>query len=309
MKNKKLEEFLEKSNAFIKRQEEEGIEQTPELSRKALSALMSYTGDSLDIRESIERVCRTNGREIPVRIYHPAPDSVLPVMLFFHGGGHMCGNIEIYDPVCRRLSINCNCVLVSVEYRLAPDNPYPDGLDDCRAVLKEISKILEGINADATRIVTAGDSAGGAMTATLSSEGQKSGMPALSGQILIYPSLDYTKSSDSYIRYGSGFLLETSRIDWYFKNYFRNGENYREKSPLFMDVSEVPPTLIISAEHDPLSGDSEKYAARLEEYGIQVEFHEYPEMIHAFLCIESIVPDAVSDAYSKIASFFRKVTS
>ncbi len=309
MKNRELAAFLEKSNEIIRKQKLDNIVQTPFIARKALESLMSYTGEAPFIALSMDRFFNSGDRFIPVRIYHPEPDNVLPVMVFIHGGGHVCGSIEIYDVICRKLSIACRCVLVAVEYRLAPENPYPAGLDDCRDVLKGIEKILEGIKADPERLVLAGDSGGGAMTATIAALDAGRTLPRLSAQILVYPSLDYTKSSESYIRYGKGFLLETERIDWYFERYFRNGENPEKCSPLFLNPSDLPPTLVISAEYDPLAGDSVKYADMLAKAGIQIEFHEYTGMIHAFLCIEKLVPETVSDAYKRIAAFFGRVVS
>lgn len=306
---KELAAFLEKSNAMIRKQKLECVAPTPLLARKALEALALYAGDSPDIALSVDKTIQADGRGIPVRIYHPSPEKKLPVMLFLHGGGHMCGGIETYDVVCRKMCLAAGCVLVSVDYRLAPEFPYPAGLDDSREIFHRLEEVLEGFNADHEVVVIAGDSGGGAFAATISSEERAFGSPVLAGQILIYASLDYTKSSESYLMYSNGYLLETERIAWYFDNYFRNGEDRVKASPLFRPTNAVPPTLIISAEYDPLVGDSMKYGVHLAGAGVHVEYVEYPEMIHAFLFLETLVPEIVSDAYAKAGDFFKRMTA
>lgn len=300
-----LAAFLEKSNAFIKKQEQAGTKPSPALARKALDALAFYTGESPDIALTVDRNIEADGRVIPVRIYHFSPEKKLPVMLFLHGGGHMCGSIDTYDALCRKMCLSAECVLVSVDYRLAPEFPYPAGLDDCREILCRLDEVLEGINAEHELVVIAGDSGGGTFAATMSSEG----MSQLAGQILIYASLDYTKSSESYNTYSKGYFLETERVSWYFENYFRNNEDRVKTSPLFMPTDTVPPTLIISAEYDPLVGDSMKYGFHLAGTGVHVEYVEYPEMIHAFLFLETLIPEIAADAYAKAGDFFKRMTS
>lgn len=304
-----LSAFLKKSNALIRKLEQEGIEPSPVLARKSLEALALYVGESPEVALIVDKTIQADGRGIPVRIYHPLPSERLPIMLFLHGGGHMCGSIEIYDAVCRKICISSKCVLISVDYRLAPEFPYPAGLDDCREVLYRLKEILEGINSDCENVVIAGDSGGGALAAAISSEERCCDCPPLAGQILIYASLDYTKSSESYTKYSKGYLLETDRISWYFDNYFQNGEDRVNASPLFKTSENVPPTLIISAEYDPLVGDSMMYGVHLAEKGVSVEYVEYPSMVHAFLFLERLVPEIVSDSYSKIGAFFKKVTN
>lgn len=304
-----LAAFLEKSNALIRKLEQEGIEPSPMLARKSLKALALFAGESPEIAFSADKIIQADGRGITVRIYHPSPAEKLPVMLFLHGGGHMCGNIDSYDVLCRKMCIAAKCVLVSVDYRLAPEFPYPAGLDDCREVLYRLEEILEGVNSDYETVVIAGDSGGGAFAATISSEERSSSCPSLAGQILIYASLDYTKSSESYTKYSKGYLLETDRISWYFDNYFQDSEDRVKASPLFRTGDNIPPTLIISAEYDPLLGDSMRYGVRLAEKGVLVEYVEYPSMVHAFLFLESLIPEIVSDSYSKIGAFFKKVTN
>lgn len=307
MVNENLKSFLEKSNELIKRQETEGIKASPELSRKALAALSFYVRDIPEGPSFFDRVLAGAAGAIPVRVYHPDPLKKLPVMLFLHGGGHMCGSIETYDVICRKICLSAGSILVSVDYRLAPEYPYPAGLEDCREVLERMGEILEGLNADFEKIVLCGDSGGGTFAATLAADAKNSGYPDLSGLILIYASLDYTLSSDSYSSFAKGYLLDTERIGWYFENYFQNGADRIKASPLFMSAAHLPPTLVISAGYDPLLGDSRKYRDLLNKSGVRVEYVEYPDMIHAFLFLESLVPEVVSDVYSRIGLFIKDI--
>lgn len=306
---KELEAFLEKANALIAKQKQDGIEPSPELARKALDALAAYSGEPPEIALSLDRVINADGRNIPVRIYHPSPAIKLPTMLFIHGGGHMCGGVNSYDVLCRKLSIVSDCVVVSVDYRLAPEFPYPSGLDDCREVLARMDEVLCDVLSDKENVIICGDSGGGTFAATLASEDRHGASPSISGQILIYPSLDYTQSSGTYEKYARGYFLETERVSWYFDNYFRNGDDRVKASPLFNMGENIPPTLIISAQCDPIAGDSIKYGVHLAERGVYTEFVEYPSIIHAFMFLESILPDEVTDAYSRIGTFVKKIVA
>lgn len=303
MINSGLTAFLEKFNDLMKRQEAEGIEPSPSLARKALATLASYAGTPPENVSFFDKDLPCHDRLIPCRIYNPGSGGVRPVYLFLHGGGHMCGSIETYDVVCRKMSVSSGCVLVSVDYRLAPEYPYPAGLDDCREVLLRMPEILQGITVDSSRIILGGDSGGGALAATLASELGGAESPVLAGLILVYASLDYTMSSESYSCFARGYFLEAGRIRWYFDNYFPEGFDRVKASPLFMCPENFPPTLIMTAGYDPLLGDSTKYRDILLNSGGFVDYVEYSDMIHAFLFLERLVPDVVSDAYAKIARF------
>ncbi|MGW8194268.1 MAG: alpha/beta hydrolase [Desulforhopalus sp.] len=247
------------------------------------------------------------GGAIPVRMYHPEPEHKLPVLVYLHGGGHMCGSIEVYDPICRKIALAARRIVVSVDYRLSPEFPYPAGIEDGRAVLKNCYGLLDKAQLKFTkRLALGGDSAGGAMSATLAHDCQYDPDIDISDLALIYPSLDYTMSSDSYRRFASGYLLERENIRWYFEKYFQSEENRRDASPLFMDVtSSFPNTFIVTAGYCPLCDEGIRFVKKLQDEGIVVSHIHFADMIHAFLNMEDLVPERCTEVYEKLGLFLR----
>lgn len=243
---------------------------------------------------------------VPVRVYHPQPAQALPVALFIHGGGHVSGSVSLYDPICRKLALASGRIVVSIEYRLAPECPYPAGLKDAMASVKRVFPLLERLALQFTpRVALIGDSGGGALCATVAHLSQHDAGVEIDRQVLIYPSLDYTLSHPSVTENGQGYLLERERILWLFDAYLQNAENRRAVSPLFMEIGpRYPPTLIIAAEFDPLRDEAIAYAERLQQQGIApTQLLRMPGLIHAFLNLEDLVPDACRQAYAAIGDF------
>jgi len=245
---------------------------------------------------------------VPVRIYHPVPDRPLPVALFVHGGGHVAGGITLYDSIARKLASVSQWVIVSVEYRLAPECPYPAGLKDVLASAKRVFRLLDNLQlAHTPRLGLIGDSAGGALCATAAHLGQYEPGLEIERQVLIYPSLDYSLSSPSVLENGTGYFLERDRILWMFDSYLQNQEHRRQVSPLFMEfTAKYPQTLLITSEFDPLRDEGARYGRSLQEAGHAVEHLHFAEMIHAFLNIEDLVPEVCSRAYNSIGAFLNR---
>jgi acetyl esterase len=244
---------------------------------------------------------------VPVRIYHPDPERALPVALFAHGGGHMGGGVSVYDGIARKLALAAARVLVSVDYRLTPECPYPAGLKDVLACAKQVFRTLQlnGL-AHEPRLAIIGDSAGGALCATLSHLAQFDSSLTIERQVLIYPGLDYTLSQPSTRDLAEGYLLERDRILWMFDAYLQNAENRRQVSPLFMDLTpSYPKTLILSAEFDPLRDEGIAYHCRLRDHGVRSTQQTVPGVIHAFLNLEDVIPDTCEQVYTTIGSFLR----
>lgn len=276
--------------------------------RQALAAMTAnYVTQSVAIA-AVEDVVLTApaGHQILVRVYDPCPARVTPLNIFFHGGGHMAGSVEVYDPIARRLAKALKQVVASVEYRLSPESPYPAGLDDARHVVRHLAEHLQhkGYLLSAKRHLI-GDSGGGALVASLAAESQTDESLQIDRQVLIYPSLDYTLTQPSIDRLGQGYLLERDRIAWYFDQYLGADESQRyEASPLFMPVSpELPVTLLITAGFCPLSGEGQAYYERLKASGVPVERHHFGDLIHAYLNLENLVPHACRHTYAQIATF------
>ncbi|QEL57104.1 alpha/beta hydrolase [Chromobacterium paludis] len=247
------------------------------------------------------------GREysVPVRLYHPAPDEALPVLVFLHGGGHMAGSVSVYDGIVRRLAAASRHIVVSVEYRLAPECPYPAGLNDALSVAKGIWSVLEQRRLPyRRRLSLAGDSAGGALCASLSGKAQYDASLDIARQALIYPCVDYTLTQPSVQENGLGYFLTTSRTAWYFDQYFQHGEDRRQMSPLHWEFSRrLPATLVITAGFDILRDEGQLYARKLQAAGVTVEQLHLGDQMHAFLNMEALVPEACELAYRRIGAF------
>lgn len=276
-----------------------------------------------DVREALDRLTRTFVTDRPevalvfddlipgpdhaigVRVYHPAPEETRPVALFVHGGGHISGSVATYDPIARKLALATGWIIVAVEYRLAPEYPYPAGLDDCMACAKQAFRCLAGRGiTHEPRLALIGDSGGGALCATMAHRGQFEPGVAFDAQVLIYPSLDYSLSKPSVLTNGEGYLLERERIVWMFDAYFQANENRRAASPLSMEITErLPPTLVVTAQFDPLVDEGVAYVARLLSHGGCAEHRQMPGMVHAYLNLEDLVPTHCRKTYDAIADF------
>ncbi|AXT48712.1 MULTISPECIES: alpha/beta hydrolase [Chromobacterium] len=245
---------------------------------------------------------------VPVRIYHPNPQRALPVLAFFHGGGHMVGSVSVYDPICRRLAAASQHVVVAADYRLAPESPYPAGLQDAAVVAKGLWQALDARGLPyARQLSLAGDSAGGALTSSLSALGQYDASLRIKRQVLIYPSVDYTLSQPSVDENGEGYLLTKARVAWYFDNYFQHAENRLLASPLHGEFSrKLPPTLLVSAGFDPLRDEAFLYADKLRAAEVEAEHLHLEGMVHAFLNLEAIVPDVCREVYQRIGVFLNR---
>ena len=277
-------------------------------SRAGLAALTkANVSTSEPMAAIINTEVDTGERRIPVRIYRPALTGEPKVVLFIHGGGHLSGSVEVYDPVARHLAMATGNIVVSVDYRLAPENPYPAGLSDAKAVKENVWSLLESQHIPYTRQLTLiGDSGGGAFSATLAAYFSREQPGFIHRLVLIYPSLDYTLSWPSVQENGTGKLLDESKIRWYFQQYFRNEEDRKQTSPLYLPLSQdFPPTLVVSGGLDPLRDENFAFVARLQAEGIPVQHVHFPGMTHAYLMLEDKVPQEAKATYLAIGDFVR----
>ena len=296
--------FIDGVNQAIAQAKADGVIPSPELAREKLAALPAFVSKVPEVSYIHDEKLISEDGEIPVRIYSPAPDKPLPVIIFFHGGGHMCGDIELYDPMARKLALASYAVVISVDYRLAPENPYPAGLNDAEFVVKHYQQVLTNVNYDKGCLAIAGDSAGGAICTSLTMRKERDASLHFDKHVLLYPSVDYTMSSASFDENGLGFFLEKPRVQWYFDNYFLNGEDRTACSPLFAPCSpSSPETLIIIAGCDPLRDEGLAYADKLKGQGVRVETKVFANMIHAFMNIEDLVPNECAELFETIGAF------
>ena len=304
-----LRAWLDQLNPLVAEQKARGVEATPRMVRDSLAGITAtFVTRAPELPGVFDLEVASTDGAIPIRLYDPSPGTAKPVLLFFHGGGHMAGSVQVYDPIARKLAVASGWLVLSVDYRLTPETPYPGGLNDCLAVTRQVWQVLEseGI-AFERRLALAGDSGGGTYAATVSQ--RLAGNPALNltDQVLIYPSLDYTMDHPSIAGHGEGYLLEEGRIRWYFDHYFANGEDRRAASPLHRPVpAAMPATLMITAGFCPLHDEGVAYARKLEDAGAKCQLTDYADMIHAYLNLEDLVPETCADTYQQVGAFLNR---
>ena len=231
--------------------------------------------------------------EIPARLYSPAAEAMLPVVVYFHGGGWCIGNITSHDGVCRKLAKGSGLTVISIDYRLAPEHPFPAAADDCYAAARWVADHGADLGVDPSRLAVAGDSAGGNLAAVTSILARDAGAPTISFQLLVYPVIDGTMSFPSYKENAEGLLLTARDMAFFYDHYAGAGTDRKDPklSPLYApDLSGLPPALVITAEYDPLRDEGEAYADALQQAGVSARASRYDGMTHGFFGLEAIVP-------------------
>jgi len=248
--------------------------------------------------------------EIPIRVYSPKVESPSPALIYFHGGGWVLGDLESHDHVCRALANSASCVVISVDYRLAPEHKFPAAVHDSYAAVEWIAERAGELGVDRSRIAVGGDSAGGNLAAVVSQIARDRSGPSIAYQLLIYPGTDMQMSMPSIDENADGPLLTKAAIQW-FVNHYLNGEADRTDplaSPLLAsNLQRLPPAFIITAECDPLRDEGEEYGRRLEEAGVDVDVQRYDGMPHGFFSFGAALDGgrrAFADATSRLRSAF-----
>jgi len=284
------------------------------------------TGDLAEIRRTLDEGARLAPRPevaavkdleipgpaggIPVRVYRPSERSDLPVLVYFHGGGWAICGLETHDVTCRQLANGAGCVVVSVDYRLAPAPRFPAAPEDCFAALGWVAQNAAAIGADPTRIAIGGDSAGGNLAAVVALMARDRSGPRLCHQLMIYPVTDHAFDTPSYRENAEGPLLtrETMRAFW--KLYLAgepDGKNPYASPLRAADLSGLPPAHVITAEYDPLRDEGEAYASRLAAAGVPVVVRRYDGMVHGFVGFSDLIDrarDAMADVVRELQRGF-----
>ena len=256
---------------------------------------LAWAGKTAKHIATLDLAVELDQRRIPLRLYLPPGDGPFPVVVYFHGGGWVIGDFATYDPLCRDLCDRSDTIVVAVDYRRAPEHPFPAAPEDCLAALDWVAEHIALYGGRPDSIVLAGDSAGGNLAAVTAIQARKA-MPALvKGQVLIYPVTDhYLPGTASYTENAKGPVLTRAIMMWFWDSYLANSpvlktgqHHHRLATPLTIeDLSQLPPALVITAERDPLRDEGIAYANRLAEQGVAVSQSLYPGATHGFIGLQ-----------------------
>jgi acetyl esterase len=235
---------------------------------------------------------------IPVRLYRPVGfDAALQMaaLVYFHGGGWVIGDLDTHDTLCRELANGAGCVVISVDYRLAPEHPFPAGLNDAIAATRWVQAHAGELHIDASRLAVGGDSAGANLAAVVAIDARDHGDQGIAFQLLIYPATDLNCNTTSYIENGDGYLLTRETMAYYIGEYITDPTDYKDwrASPLLHpDLSNLPPALVLTAGFDPLRDEGAAYALRLTQSGNSASYVCFERQIHGFITMGRVISEA-----------------
>lgn len=265
---------------------------TPEENRQNGAVLQMLAGSAEPVAKVEDHIVPVTDGEIKVRIYTPEGDEEFPIFIYLHGGGWVLGDLDTVDIPCRSMANQARCIVVSVDYRRAPEFKFPVPLEDCYEAALWVAEHATEWQGDSKRISIGGDSAGGNLATCVALKARDEQSITFISQVLIYPVTDLSFSSDSYKANGEGYFLTRDSMEWFAQHYITSEEDRQNPyvAPLLMhDLSNLPPALLITAEYDPLCDEGLAYANRLREAGIQVEYSCYEGMIHGFFWMAGIM--------------------
>ncbi len=228
-------------------------------------------------------------RELAVRVYTPERGPFpKPVLVFFHGGGWCIGSAQTHEPFCMHIADRANVVVVSVDYRLAPEAPFPLPVEDAIDSWKWVLDNIDSLAGRSDRVLVAGDSAGGNLAAVVCQQAVLRGYPAPHGQVLIYPATDLRRCHESHEEMGKGYVLTSDLIDWFVRSYLGDMKHAADRlaSPLLASTDvlrQMPPTALTTCGFDPLRDEGADYGSALAAQGVPVDHHEFPDLLHGFV--------------------------
>ena len=239
-------------------------------------------GDPIEVGAVDDIRIPVDGTEIGARVYTPQGEGPHPIVMFFHGGGWVICSLETHDNVARAICRDAEAVVVSVDYRMAPEFKFPTAAHDCFAATKWVAANAASLDADASRLAVCGDSAGGNLSAVVSQLARDAGGPAVSYAALIYPAVDMTRKGGSLDENAKGYFLETDGMEWFMNHYLAEAERADVlASPLLHEnLAGLPDTFIATCEFDPLRDEGEAYGEALRANGVHVDQKRYDGLIH-----------------------------
>jgi acetyl esterase len=271
--------------------------QTPEEARAERAEMMARfvpMPEYVSVRVE-ERAIVAEGREIAVRVYTPPTgEGAFPVVVFFHGGGWVVCTLETHDPICKALAAEVGVVVVSIDYRLAPEHKFPAGLEDCRAATEWVLAHAAEFGGNATQVMVGGDSAGGTMATVVTLLLRDKGVTELAGQILIYPATAYyDPPTASYLENAEGYGLTRKGMMWFWDHYLNDkseANDFRAAPMRAVSLRELPRAFVVTAEYDVLRDEAQAYAKRMVEAGVDVTQVFAEGMNHGFMSSVSEFP-------------------
>ena len=223
---------------------------------------------------------------IPLRLYRPAADGTLPVLVYFHGGGWVIGDLDTHDVLCRQLALGAGCAVVAVDYRMGPEHRFPAAVDDCLAATRWVGANAATLGVDPSRLAVGGDSAGGNLAAVVAIAARDAGGPPIAYQLLIYPATDQRRVAPSHTTNAQGYLLTADSMRYYHDHYIddpKHDLDWRASPLLAPDLSGLPPALVLVAGYDPLRDEGVQYAQKLTEAGVRTALVSFERQIHGFV--------------------------
>ena len=285
-------------------------ELTPDMARAEYLKRTAKVTPRVDIFKVEDRRIPGPLGSIGIRIYMPravdAPE-LLPILVWYHGGGFVIGDLESHDAACRALSNQADCVVVAVDYRLAPEHKFPAAVIDCEAALAWVAESASEFGGDRAKIAVGGDSAGGNLAAAVALLARENGGAKVCFQLLIYPCVAPEPETRSHHQFAEGYLLTRKTITWFYEQYLRTPKDIRDPryAPLEADdLSSLPPALVIVAGYDPLRDEGIDYARALIEAGNQVSLSNYEGMIHGFYLMGGVI-DIANKAIEESATHLK----
>lgn len=286
------------------------VDVTPEEGR-VMFARMALAGGPPEPCASVDELTIPGpASELRARVYAPSGDRPMAVMVFFHGGGWVIGDLDTHDPLCRALANASGSIVVSVDYRLAPEHKFPAAVEDAYAATSWVADHAAELGADPDRLGVGGDSAGGNLSAAVALLARERGGPRLAYQLLLYPGVDMLMSMPSVIENGEGYFLTHADMIWFGNHYIRDQSDKLNPlaSPLLAhDHATLPPAIVITAEYDPLRDEGEAYAEKLRKAGVPVTLRRYDGMIHGFLQMGGLV-DRAREALREVGADVQAMT-
>lgn len=282
---------------------------TPEQAR--MSDFSLFAGVPERVNKVENRIIPVKGGNIKVRIYTPEGEGPFPALIYYHGGGWVIGNLDTVDVPCRMLANRAGCVVISVDYRLAPEYKFPTAVEDSYEAVKWVAENAASIDVDPARIAVGGDSAGGNLAAVVALMARDNGGPSIAYQMLIYPVTNHSFDTTSYLENAEGYFLTKNMMVWFWNHYLRDeldGKHPYASPLLAKDLTNLPPALVITAGFDPLRDEGEAYAERLKAAGVSVEMTRYDGMIHGFFWMPGVLESA-HDAINQAARALKNVFS